>query len=28
MKAAVRTKITAEWDRALGRAKGWELKQK
>jgi glycerol kinase len=28
MKAAVRTKITAEWDRALGRANGWELKQK
>jgi glycerol kinase len=28
MKAAVRAKITAEWDRALDRAKGWELKQK
>jgi glycerol kinase len=28
MKAAERAKITAEWDRALGRAKGWELKQK
>ena len=28
MKAAARAKITAGWERALGRAKGWELKQK
>ena len=27
MKAATRAKITAGWNRALGRAKGWELKQ-
>ena len=27
MKAAARNKITQGWNRALGRAKGWELKQ-
>jgi glycerol kinase len=27
MKAATRIQITQGWDRALGRAKGWELKQ-
>ena len=27
MKAAARTQITHGWNRALGRAKGWELKQ-
>jgi glycerol kinase len=28
MKAAARAKITAGWEHALGRSKGWELKQK